>query len=441
MRDKRVVVVVTLVLGLLGVSWYLGMQLNQAQMTRAVSFAEYYRVMLNSLRAGTASLQEYVENRNEASLRQANVEIATVANVARPLVSLVPRGMDGPWSRFMRNDWAMITKSIDKLNERVRYFTVAGLSEADLTYLEMLIAELKHVTEAMDAPIVADGAAPGVRLRMDEVENMSKLVQETVALSSSYLLNGVPPQEAEVANVSWNDAAAIARAELGLSDSDWQLQDKQAATIELRVGRDFYNLQFKPTAQYQGDKKELLVGVHRQTGKVVLIDRKQPVARNTEAVSAEQLEAWALEATAALPGDKIVYEQYQPEGEHPWAVVVRTENNIPVLTDYVIVSFNGANGEQLKWENHSWGTKLNSWQATIPVIDTLPRLAKQINVQDMDGFEDRGLVVVRSTVTDQPTLCYWITYSDEKTSGGEAKVGHYFVNVKHGRLERSGSGW
>lgn len=441
MRDKRVVVVVTLVLGLLGVSWYLGMQLNQAQMTRAVSFAEYYRVMLNSLRSGTASLREYVENRNEVSLRQANVEIATVSNVAHPLVSLVPRGMDGPWSRFMRNDWAMITKSIDKLNERVRYFTVAGLSEADLGYVETLIGELESVIEAMDAPIVADGAAPGVRLRMDEVENMSKLVQKTTALSSSYLLNGVPPHEADIAKISWEDAAIIARSELGLSETEWQLQDKQTATIELRVGRDFYSLHFKPTSQYQGDKKELIVGVHRQEGRVVLIDWKQSVARNAEPVSAEQLEAWALEATASLSDDRIVYEIYQPEGEHPWAVVVRTENDIPVLTDYAVVSFNAATGEHLKWENHSWGTKLNSWQATIPVIDTLPRLAKQINVSDMEGFEQRGLVVARSTITDQPTLCYWITYSDGQQVSGETKVGHYFVNVKNGRLERSGSGW
>ena len=88
---------------------------------------------------------------------------ANVSNVARPLVSLVPKGMNGPWSRFMLNDWGMITKSIDKLNERVRYFTVAGLSEADLTYLEALIGELKEIVRAMDAPIVADGAAPGVR--------------------------------------------------------------------------------------------------------------------------------------------------------------------------------------------------------------------------------------------------------------------------------------
>ncbi len=441
MRDKRVVIVVTLVLGLLGVSWYLGMQLNQAQMTRAVSFAEYYRVMLNSLRSGTASLQEYVENRNEASLRQANVEIATVSNVARPLASLVPRGMNGPWSRFMRNDWPMITKSIDKLNERVRYFTVAGLSDDDLAYLEMLIDELKLVIEAMDAPIVADGSAPGVRLRMDEVEKMSKMVQETVALSASYLLNGVPPEVAEIAKISWDDAAVIARNELGLSEDEWQLQDDQAATIELRVGRDFYNLRFKPTSQYKGDKKELLVGVHRQQGKVVLTEWKQPVAKNVEPVSAEQLEAWALEATESLPGTKQVFEIYQPKGEHPWAVVVRTMNDIPVLTDYVIVSFNEATGEQLKWENHSWETQLSSWQASIPVIDTLPRLAKQINVKDMDGFEQHGLAVVRSTVTDRPTLCYWITYSDNQTASGEPKVGYYYVNVKNGRLERSGSGW
>ncbi len=151
MRDKRVVVVVTLVVGLLGISWYLGMQLNQAQMTRAVSFAEYYSVMLNSLRSGTASLQMYLETANEASLWQANAEIATVANVARPLASLVPKGMNGPWSRFMRNDWAMITKSIDKVNDRLRYFRARGLSEADLSYLEALIDQLEDVIGCTDS--------------------------------------------------------------------------------------------------------------------------------------------------------------------------------------------------------------------------------------------------------------------------------------------------
>ncbi|NLW17284.1 MAG: hypothetical protein GX033_06545, partial [Firmicutes bacterium] len=406
MRDKRVFVVVSLIIGLIGISWYLGLQLNQAQTTRGVTFAEYYRIMLNSLRAGTASLQEYLETRSDAALRQANVEIATVSNVARPLVRLVPKGMDGPWSRFMRNDWGMITKSIDKLNERVRYFTVAGLSEDDLVYVETLIGELKEIIKAMDAPIVADGDAPGVRLRMDEVEKMSKMVQKTVALAESYLLNGVPPHVAEEAKLSWEDAVTIARSELSLDESEWQLVDKESATIALRVGHDFYNLRFKPTSQVAGNKKELLVGVHRQEGRLVLVEWKQPVAKNAEAVSPEELEAWALEATASLPGDKLVFEIYQAEGEHPWAVVVRTVNDIPVLTDYAIVSFEATTGELLKWENHNWGTQLGSWQATIPVIDVLPRLAKQINVTEMNGFSDHGLAVVRSTITDQPTLCY-----------------------------------
>ncbi len=441
LRDKRVFVVVTLILGLLGVSWYLGMQLHQAQTTRAVTFAEYYRIMLKSLHSGTASLQEYLESRSDAALRQANVEIANVSNVARPLVSLVPKGMNGPWSRFMLNDWGMITKSIDKLNERVRYFTVAGLSEADLTYLEALIGELKEIVRAMDAPIVADGAAPGVRLRMDEVDKMSRMVQEAVALAESYLLNGVPPHVALEAKISWEEAATIARTQLGLGEEEWQLVDNRSATIALRAGHDYYNLRFKPTSQYEGDKKELLVGVHRQEGKLVLVEWKQPVARNAEPVSAEELEAWALEATGSLPGNRQVFEIYQPKDEHPWAVVVRTENDIPVLTDYAIVSFNAATGELLKWENHSWGTKLSNWQATIPVIDILPRLAKQINIQEMKGFSEHGLAVVRSTITDQPTLCYWITYSDGDKVAGEAKVGHYFVNVRNGRLERSDSGW
>ncbi len=440
LRKKQVFVVVTLVLGLLGISWYLGMQLNQAQVTRAVTFAGYYRIMLNSLRAGAASLEEYLETRDDAALRQANVEIATVSNVARPLANLVPKGMDGPWSRFMRNDWGMITKSIDKLNERVRYFTVAGLSEADLAYVETLISELKEIIQAMDAPIVADGAAPGVRLRMDEVEKMSKMVQETVALAESYLLNGVPPQVAQEAKISWEEAAAIARQQLGLGD-EWQLVEQQSATIALRVGHDFYDLRFKPTSKYAGDKQELLVGVHRQEGRIVLVEWKQPVARKTAPVSEEELEAWALEATASLSGEKRVFEIYQPEDEHPWAVVVRTVNDVPVLTDYVIVSFNAATGELLKWENHSWGTQISNWQASIPVIDVLPRLAKQINVTDTQGFSEYGLVVVRSTITDQPTLCYWITYSDGIEVAGKVKVGHYFVNVKNGRLERSGSGW
>ncbi|HHW99643.1 MAG TPA: hypothetical protein GX738_08480, partial [Firmicutes bacterium] len=69
------------------------------------------------------------------------------------------------------------------------------------------------------------------------------------------------------------------------------------------------------------------------------------------------------------------------------------------------------------------------------------RLAKQINIQEMKGFSEHGLAVVRSTITDQPTLCYWITYSDGDKVAGEAKVGHYFVNVRNGRLERSDSGW
>ncbi len=441
MRDKRVVVVVTLVVGLLGISWYLGMQLNQAQMTRAVSFAEYYSVMLNSLRSGTASLQMYLETANEASLWQANAEIATVANVARPLASLVPKGMNGPWSRFMRNDWDMITKSIDKVNDRLRYFRARGLSEADLSYLEALIDQLEDVIAAMDAPIVADGAAPGVRLRMDEVEKMSKMVQGVVGVAESYLLNGLLPEEVQAAQLSWEDAALVARANLSLNEEEWQLEDKQSATIEMRVGRDFYNLHFKPTSQYEGDKKGLLVGVHRQKGTVVLTEWKKPVTKNAEAVGVEQLELWALEATESLPGTKSVFEVYQPKGEHPWAVVVRTENDIPVLTDYVVVSFDQTTGEQLKWENHSWGTKLNNWQAWVQAETTLSSLARQINVKDLAGFASKGLVVVRSQATDQPTLCYWVTYSDPQDTQGQPKVGHYFVNAKNGLLERTGSGW
>lgn len=441
MQNKRVVIVVTLILGLLGVSWYLGMQLNQAQMTRAVSFAEYYKIMHKSLRSGRAALSDYLTNESETALLRANLELANVANVARPLVSLVPRGMNGPWSRFMRNDWAMITKSIDKLNERAQYFRPSALAADDLEYIGSLIAELQGVIIAMDAPIVADGAAPGVRLRMDEVEKMSKMVQNVVKVSESYLLNGLSLDEAQVALVSWDDAANIARTELELDANEWKLAKEQTSTIEIRTGRDFYNLRFKPTSKYKGEMKGLTVGVHRQNGKVVLTEWDKPIAKNSDAVKLEELEAWALKATETLPGTKTVYETYLPEDEHPWVVVVRTDKDQLVFTDYAIVGFDQATGEQLKWENHRWDNKSIDWRAELPTVDMLVQLAKKRNIKDINGFEYKGLVVVRSQVTDQPTLCYWLTYQDEEVDEEEVKVGHYFVNARNDHLERSGSGW
>ncbi|NLY53075.1 MAG: hypothetical protein GX060_00345 [Firmicutes bacterium] len=442
MRDKRLIVVVTLVLGLLGISWYLGMQLNQASMTRAVAFTEYYRIMLNNLRSGTRALKDYLANPSEVLLWQGNSEIAAAANVARPLVSLVPKGMNGPWSRFMRKDWDMITKSLDKVNERARYYHPDRLPAADIKYLKALIVELESIIDAMDAPIVSNGSAPGVRLRMDEVESMGKKVDVAVAMAESYLLNGLLPAEARHAFVSETAAEILARNAFELDLDEWQLKEVRPAIIEIRQGRDFHILYFTPTRQYQGDKTGLLVGVHRQTGEIVLTEWEKPVAKTAEPVTASQLEAWALAATESLEGEKMVYEIYQPEKKHPWAVVVRLQNDIPVLTDYVIVGFDQATGELLKWENHNWGTKLSNWQPRMQSEDVVARLALKINVSDLSGFEHKGLVVARSQITDQPTLCYWLTYTDPELMGQvEPKVGHYFVNANNGRLERSGSGW
>ena len=302
MKNKKAVVVVTVLLGLLGISWYLGMQLHQGQITRGGAFADYYSVMLHNLRTGTASLRNYLQGQDVKQLQQANLQLQTVADVARPMVNLVPKGMDGPWSRFMKKDWSIVTKSIDKITMRADYFKPALPTETDLKYLATLVEELEDVIAAMDAQVVATGAAPGVRLRMDEVEKMSKMVQKVVDISSSYLLNGTLPGEAEQAQVSWSAAEAIAREELGLEEAQWRLTGEESSVLELRSGKDYHLLQFAPTAKYRGAMKGLMAGVHRQTGELVMVEWQKPV-RSTD-VAPEELEQWALAAVEDLPAAK-----------------------------------------------------------------------------------------------------------------------------------------
>lgn len=439
MKRQGVVIAVTIVMTLLTMSWYLGWQLHEAQLARVGSFASYYQVLSGYLQTTNNGLKTFVETDSATALADSVSDMQTVERMALPLLGLAPKSMSSFWTDFLDHNWNVVTKSLNRLATSNTYFGSGQLPSNDRAYRQAATEKFQALAAFMKAPAVGQGDVPGVRIRLDQLVQMNKLADELVTIADSYVTNGVLPDKLPQPQISWQGAEAAARQAMNLATAEWKLIGPEKSTTELRLGRDYYYLHFEPTSDYKGEMKGAVAGVDRQSGKLVRMEWTAPVAEGQKPASKSQLEQWAIKATESLPGPKIVLEVATESESQQAALVVPVQAGTPVLVDYVLLSFDLETGAVTKWENYSWGSKPIG---KAPLIDQSMARARLVTQQNLDSanIADKGLAIVRSNYTDQPTLAYWFSNA-EKDEKNQLQTVEYFINAQNGKLERTGSGW
>lgn len=440
MKKQGVVVAVAIVIALVGMAWYLGWQVHQAQLARVASFASYYQVLNGYLQSTNHELQQFIATDSEVALADCVSDMQTVERMAFPLSGLAPKTMSSFWTDFLDHNWNAVTKSFTRLATQNAYFGSGRLPDSDQDYLNGAAERLQAIAELMDAPTVSEGVAPGVRIRLDQLVKMNDLADELVALADCYVANGLLPTQLPPPRVSWQEAENTARQALSLPTSEWRLIGSEQSVQELRQAHDYYLLHFEPTTDYQGEMRTVEVGIDRQNGQLVGFDWGLP-NRDGEptAPTDEELQQWALTATDSLPGPKAVLDMVTANESEPTAVVVPLQSGIPVLCDYVLLGFDSTTGTPSKWENYSWGTVSAERQPRLTEATASNRLIALLDL-DPAALASQGLAVVRSPYTGQPTLVYWFSYQGQDAQG-QPRGNEFFVNARNGKLERTGSGW
>lgn len=439
MKRQGVVIAVSIVLTMVTMSWYLGWQLHEAQLARVGSFASYYQVLSGYLQTTNNELKTFAETDSATALADCVSDMQTVERMAVPLLGLAPKAMSSFWTDFLNHNWNVVTKSLNKLSTLNTYFGSGQLPSNDQAYLQEASAKFQALAALMKAPTVTQGDVPGVRIRLDQLVQMNKLSDNLVTIADSYVANGMLPDKLPQPRISWQEAENAARQAMNLTTVEWKLIGPEKNITELRLGRDYYYLHFEPTSDYKGEMKGAVAGVDRQSGQPVLMEWTVPGIEGQKSTKASQLEQWALQATESLPGPKMVLEVATENEVQPTAVIVPVQAGAPVLVDYVLLGFNPETGDVTKWENYSWGNKPTN---SAPIVSPSMARARLITQQNLDSarIEDKGLAIVRSMYTDQPTLVYWFVYADQDEEN-QLQTLEYFVNAKNGKLERTGSGW
>lgn len=439
MKRQGVVIAVSIVLAMMTMSWYLGWQLHEAQLARVGSFASYYQVLSGYLQTTNSELKTFAETDSATALADCVSDMQTVERMAFPLLGLAPKAMSSFWTDFLKHNWNVVTKSLNKLATLNTYFGSIQLPSNDQAYLQAASAKFQALAALMKAPTVTQGDVPGVRIRLDQLVQMNNLADDLVTIADSYVANGMLPDKLPQPRISWQEAENAARKAMNLTIAEWKLIGPEKNITELRLGRDYYYLHFEPTSDYKGEMKGAVTGVDRQSGQLVRMEWTVPGIEGQKSTSASQLEQWALQATERLLGPKMVLKVATENEAQPTAVVVPVQAGVPVLVDYVLLGFNRETGGVIKWENYSWGSKPTD---SAPIVSPSMARVRLITQQNLDSarIEDKGLAIVRSEYTDQPTLVYWFVYADQDEKN-HLQTLEYFVNAKNGKLERTGSGW
>ena len=56
--------------------------------------------------------------------------------------------------------------------------------------------------------------------------------------------------------------------------------------------------------------------------------------------------------------------------------MVRTVDDIPVLTDYMTLTFDAGSGDLVGWEKYSWGTEIGNYEPGVTADEVLEKFAQ-----------------------------------------------------------------